>query len=102
VSKARFTLSRFKPSPVLAGLLVVLLLVAEAFAAAHLLDRDAHAGKDPCKICLSIAPFGSAAPAHAAPLVVPTAEPLLPAEQPVAVVEVAPRSPVARGPPAVS
>jgi hypothetical protein len=51
--------------------LLCLLIAGEALAVVHSLDVDAHAGADPCKICISISALDDAAVA-APPTLVPS------------------------------
>jgi hypothetical protein len=86
----------------LSAVLVALLLAAEAFAVVHPLDADEHASGDPCKICLSVASFGGAAPTHAAAAVIERVRAALPVATLVVLEFVARTRQVARGPPSVS
>ena len=84
------------------AMLALVLLAAEAFAAVHPLELDAHANDEPCKICISIAAIGAAAVAKSVICSLDAA-----AAPPCAVApRVAGRSPLvtrfARGPPASS
>lgn len=57
----------------LGALLLCALAAAEALAVAHWLDLESHAGAEPCKICISVAGLGTAAPAKAPPPAQPVA-----------------------------
>lgn len=52
--------------------LLCLFIAAEAVAVVHSLDYEAHAGGDPCKICISISGLDDAV-AASAPLLIPPA-----------------------------
>lgn len=52
--------------------LLCLFIAAEAVAVVHSLDYEAHAGGDPCKICISISGLDDAV-AASAPVFVPPA-----------------------------
>ena len=81
------------------AVLLCVLMAAEALVVAHAVDLDAHANGEPCKICISFAGFGAAAPAKAPPLDLPSADEPTAAPQ-AAGPDLAPieREPV-RGPP---
>lgn len=51
--------------------LLCLLIAGEALAVVHSLDVDAHAGADPCKICISISGLDDAA-VTAPPALIPS------------------------------
>lgn len=86
-----------------AALAVLLVLVAaETLAVVHSVDLDAHAGGDPCNVCISVAGLGSAAPAKsAAPEAPRTDLPLATAQDVPQPLELPKRAP-ARGPPLAS
>lgn len=93
-----------KPSlkPCAAFVLLFVLVAAEALAVMHSLDFDAHAGSDPCNVCIAVAGLGAAAPARAMPQEVARTD--LPGEAARALTVPALRTerPSARAPPLVS
>jgi hypothetical protein len=82
--------------------LVCLLLAAEAFAVVHPLDFDAHLTDEPCKICISVASFGTATVAAISDLVIDSASPTLVVVPVVLSIRPRPTSHFARGPPVAS
>jgi hypothetical protein len=67
-AKRRTPLSR-----VVSIALLCLFIAAEAVAVVHSLDYEAHAGADPCKICISISGLDDVVSASAPVLVPPAA-----------------------------
>jgi hypothetical protein len=91
----------FKPALKTAALVCVL-LAAEAFAVVHPLDLDAHSTGEPCKICISVASFGSATVAALAGFVIDASSPQLDSVPFIVTTRSRPTSHFARGPPRAS
>lgn len=85
-----------------APLLVVLLLLAEAFAVTHPYDSAAHSNGQSCAECLSVASFSAGAVATPLTFPVPMAVPLFVVAVVVALFSAVPTRRYARGPPTVS
>jgi hypothetical protein len=83
-------------------MLLCLLVMAETMAVAHSLDFESHAGSEPCKICISVASFGSAAPARTAVLLPPAAPIPVAFQEPATIGAARSEPPTARGPPQAS
>jgi hypothetical protein len=92
----------FGPSAFKCTLLACLLVAAEAFAIVHPLELDAHSTDTQCKICVSVAAFGSAAVASPLAFVVVRATPELPVDEIVVSAHSRPTRQFARGPPTAS
>jgi len=82
--------------------LLFVLVAAEAMTIAHALDFDAHAGGEPCKICVSAAGLGSAAPARVLAADVPHTDPPVAVALDRSVPAPRPERASARGPPLAS
>jgi hypothetical protein len=101
--RRRLRVNRFKPYKLLASAaLLCLLVAAESMAVVHSLDLDAHAAGESCKICISVAGFGSAAPARSPTLLPPPSSGSEAFLEVRALVVARTESPVARGPPSFS
>jgi hypothetical protein len=103
VGPGRTSVKRLKPFKLFASAtLLCLLVAAEAMAVVHSLDFEAHAAGESCKICISVAGFGSAAPARVPTLLPPPAAAQEAFPEVRAVVPARIERPAARGPPIVS
>lgn len=85
-----------------APLLVVLLLLAEAFAVTHPYDSAAHSNGQSCAECLSVATFSAGAVAAPLALHLPAPVPLFVTAVAVVLFSTVPTRRYARGPPTVS
>jgi hypothetical protein len=87
---------------VLSAAVLCVLIAAEAMAVRHSLDFEAHTASDPCNICITVAGFGSAAPAHSLSVRLPVSAPLEPVTPLLVMSTSRPVQPPVRGPPLVS
>jgi hypothetical protein len=84
------------------GLLVLLLLVAEAFAVTHSYDSAAHANGQPCAVCVSAASFGAGGISKPLQVDIVVATPVVVVAVLAVLFTVVPTRRYARGPPVVS